>query len=66
MRIISKSRDHFHEARAEDYKKALTRIADKAYWVPLFSGTLDYLVSSDLAFTPPKDGLPRLYLAHWK
>jgi peptide/nickel transport system substrate-binding protein len=54
------------KARAEDYKKALTRIAEKAYWVPLYSGTLDYLVSSDLAFTPPKDGLPRLYLAHWK
>jgi peptide/nickel transport system substrate-binding protein len=52
--------------RAELYAKGLRLIAEKAYWVPLYTFSLNYLVSKELDFTPPKDGMPRLYLAKWK
>ena len=52
--------------RAALYEKGLKIIAEEAYWVPLYSFSLNYLVSNDLDFKPPKDGLPRLYLAKWK
>jgi len=45
---------------------AFVRIAEEAYWVPLYAGTLNYLVNADMDFTPPRDGLPRLFLAKWK
>ncbi|HZZ94407.1 MAG TPA: ABC transporter substrate-binding protein [Usitatibacter sp.] len=48
------------------YEKGLKRIAEQAYWVPLYTFSLNYLVAGDLAFNPPKDGLPRLYLTRWK
>ena len=48
------------------YEKGLKMIADKAYWVPLYSFTLDYLVSKDVDFPLRKDGLPRIYEASWK
>lgn len=54
------------ERRKEMYGKALRRIADRAYWVPLYSFSLNYLISNDLDFPVPKDGLPRLYRASWK
>jgi len=52
--------------RAALYEKGLKLIAEEAYWVPLYTFSLNYLVSNDLDFKPPKDGLPRLYLAKWK
>ncbi len=52
--------------RAALYEKGLKRIAEQAYWVPLYTFSLNYLVSKDLDFKPPRDGLPRLYLAKWK
>lgn len=54
------------ERRKELYEKALRKIADRAYWVPLYSFSLNYLLSNDLDFPIPKDGLPRLYRASWK
>jgi peptide/nickel transport system substrate-binding protein len=54
------------DRRLELYREALTRIADQAYWVPLYSYTQNYLVSTELAFPVPKDGVPRLWRAHWK
>ena len=54
------------EKRAELYEKGLKRIAEEAYWVPLYTFTLNYLVSKDLNFPVPRDGLPRLYKASWK
>lgn len=53
-------------ARRSIYEKALQLISDQAYWVPLYAFTLNYLTTPDVAFTPPKDGFPRLYLIRWK
>jgi peptide/nickel transport system substrate-binding protein len=48
------------------YSKALERIADEAYWAPLFSYSANYLVSPDLNFPLDPDGLPRLQNSSWK
>ena len=52
--------------RAELYTKALSIIAEEAYWVPMVSYAQNFLVSSELNFTVYSDGLPRLYRASWK
>ncbi len=48
------------------YDQGLKHIAEQAYWAPLYSFTLNYLVKPDLDFPVRKDGLPRLYEASWK
>lgn len=47
------------------YGKALYRIAEQAYWLPMFTYTKNYAFSSDLTFVPTPDEIPRLYSAHW-
>jgi peptide/nickel transport system substrate-binding protein len=54
------------EERLAAYKEALTMIAEQAYWVPTHTYTLNYLVADNLAFTPPNDGMPRLFLFAWE
>lgn len=53
------------EERKRLYSAALKRIAEQAYWIPLYTFSQNYLVSADLKFPVPKDGLPRLFRAHW-
>jgi peptide/nickel transport system substrate-binding protein len=53
-------------ARKENYAKALQRIADQAYALPLFSYSSNYAFTSDLDFSAQADELPRFYDAHWK
>lgn len=48
------------------YTQALGRIADQAYWAPLFTYSANYLVSPDLDFPLDPDGLARLQNARWK
>ncbi|HET8801096.1 MAG TPA: ABC transporter substrate-binding protein [Marinobacter sp.] len=48
------------------YRKALNRIAEQAYWVPMFSYSQNYLLSPALNFPVPKDGVPRLWQASWR
>lgn len=64
--VLAAERTLDPEKRKAAFKTALTRIAEQAYWAPLYAGTLHYLVGADVDFTPPKDGLPRLFLAKWK
>lgn len=53
------------EERKHLYSAALKRIAEQAYWIPLYTFSQNYLLSHDLKFPVPKDGLPRLFRAHW-
>lgn len=53
-------------ARADLYKKALTKIVDEAYWVPLFLYNVNYVMNNDFDFTPPTDELIRFYDFAWK
>jgi peptide/nickel transport system substrate-binding protein len=52
--------------RKDHYAKALKRIAEQAYWVPLFSYNLNYAFSSGLDFKPDPDEVTRFYRARWK
>ena len=52
--------------RKENYRKALRRIADQVYWLPLWSYNTNYAMSKDLEFEPTSDEIPRFYLMHWK
>jgi peptide/nickel transport system substrate-binding protein len=52
--------------REESYKKAIDRIMDRMYWVPMNSYAVYYAHSSELNFTPYKDEIPRYYLYSWK
>lgn len=54
------------EERKRLYSSALRRIADQAYWIPLYTYSQNYLVSPALTFPVPKDGLPRLFRARWR
>ncbi len=48
------------------YKKALQRIAEQAYWAPLFTYVSNNCFSKDLNFTPYPDAVPRFFQASWK
>jgi peptide/nickel transport system substrate-binding protein len=52
--------------RRKHFSTALKRIADQAYWLPLYVDSQNFLLSNDLIFTQPGDGMPRLYSARWK
>lgn len=54
------------EKRKMLYKKALQRIAEQAYWVPLFTYVSNNCFSKDLDFTPYPDAVPRFFQAKWK
>jgi peptide/nickel transport system substrate-binding protein len=48
------------------YKKALQRIAEQAYVLPLFTWVANYVYAKELDFTPYPDAVPRFFLAKWK
>lgn len=52
--------------RKEAYGKALKIIAEKAYWLPLWSYNTNYAFSNDVNFTPTSDEIPRFFTASWK
>jgi peptide/nickel transport system substrate-binding protein len=54
------------KVRAANYKKALTRIAEQAYWLPLYTWSMNYVFSKELDFTPTADEIPRFFTAKWK
>lgn len=51
--------------RQAAYSRAIKRIADNAYWLPLFTYNVNYAHSADLDFTPTPDEVPRFYRARW-
>jgi peptide/nickel transport system substrate-binding protein len=54
------------QKRKEYYGLALRRIAEQAYWVPLFSYVSNYAFHKDLEFEPHPDEVPRFYKAKWR
>lgn len=54
------------EVRKENYSKALKKIADEAYWIPLFSYNSNYVFSKDVEFTPTPDEIVRFFTMSWK
>ena len=54
------------ERRRELYDRALTAIAEEAYFVPLFSYGRTYAFNADLDIPVTPDELAHFYLARWK
>ncbi len=54
------------ETRKAVYQKALQRIADQAYWAPMFTWVSNNCMNKELDFTPYPDAVPRFYRARWK
>jgi len=54
------------DARRAVYKKALERIAEQAYILPLFTWVSNYAFNKDLDFKPQPDAVPRFFLSTWK
>lgn len=54
------------EVRKENYAKALNKIAEQMYFLPLWSYPYVYAYTSELNFTAYPDELPRFDLATWK
>ena len=54
------------EERLAAYAGALQLIAERAYWMPLFSYTKNYVFDARLDFTPSADEMPRFYTAGWR
>jgi peptide/nickel transport system substrate-binding protein len=52
--------------REELYKKAIERIMDKMYMLPMNSYAVYYAYNSQLNFRPFADEIPRYYLYSWK
>lgn len=48
------------------YKKAVERIMDRMYMLPMNSYAVYYAYTSELNFRPYKDEIPRYYLYSWK
>ncbi len=54
-------------AEREDlYAKAVKRIAEQAYWMPMYNFNVNYGLSPDLSFTPHPDEFARWWQASWK
>ena len=54
------------QIRKTAYTKALKRIAEQAYWAPLFSYVANYAFTENLVFTPHVDAVPRFFMSKWK
>jgi peptide/nickel transport system substrate-binding protein len=64
--VLAAEQTNDQAVRKAIYAKVLNRIADQAYWAPLFTYSANYLVSPDLVFPLDPDGLPRLQNSSWK
>ncbi len=53
------------EARKKDYRAALKRITEQAYWLPISSWTTTYAMAKNLNFKPWPDEMPRFFQASW-
>jgi peptide/nickel transport system substrate-binding protein len=52
--------------RKRDFTAALKRIAEQAYWLPLWTFSITTAQSKDLAFSLDPDEFARFYAATWK
>lgn len=52
--------------RQENYAKALKKIADQGYWLPMHDFNINYGLSQSLVFKPHPDEFARWWLSSWK
>ncbi|MGR3497778.1 MAG: ABC transporter substrate-binding protein [Limimaricola soesokkakensis] len=52
--------------RKEHYALALQRIADQAYWAPMFSYNTNYVFTDEVSYAPTADEVLRFHEMSWK
>ena len=52
--------------REANYTKVMKKVAEQAYWVPLWTYAVNYAVSEELDFTLDTDEIARFFNATWK
>jgi peptide/nickel transport system substrate-binding protein len=52
--------------REAAYTEALKRIAEQAYWVPLFTMPVNYVFNAELDLPVPGDEIPEFWRGRWK
>ena len=52
--------------REANYADVMKKVAEQAYWVPLWTYAVSYAVSEDLDFTLDADEIARFFNASWK
>ncbi|MGE0724507.1 MAG: ABC transporter substrate-binding protein [Alphaproteobacteria bacterium] len=57
----------YDEAERKQHFSAAIRLAtENAYWVPLWTDGQIFVMSPELEYTQPPDGMQRLYFARWR
>jgi peptide/nickel transport system substrate-binding protein len=51
--------------RKANYAKAITKITEQVYWLPMFNHVRNYAHNEELKFTPYQDEIPRLWQYGW-
>jgi peptide/nickel transport system substrate-binding protein len=51
--------------RKENYSKAIKRITEQVYWLPMFNHVRNYAHNEAVQFTPYEDEIPRLWQYGW-
>ncbi|TVP55654.1 MAG: ABC transporter substrate-binding protein [Halomonadaceae bacterium] len=64
--LVAAEQTNDPEERKGLYREALNRIAEQAYWVPMFSYSQNFLLTPELEFSVPEDGVPRFWQATWR
>ena len=54
------------EVREENYRKALQRIAEQAYWAPMFTYNTNYVFTDEVTYQPTPDEVLRFHEMSWK
>ena len=53
------------EVRKENYAKALKRIAEEAYWAPMFTYNTNYVFTDEVSYEPTPDEVLRFHEMRW-
>jgi peptide/nickel transport system substrate-binding protein len=53
------------EVRKTHYRAALQRIADQAFWAPMFSYNTNYVFTPEVSYTPTADEVLRFHTMTW-
>lgn len=64
--VASTNASYDPEVRRPRFEEAIRTITEQAYWVPVHKYTQNFLLSNDIEYTQPADGMPRLFMVQWK
>ncbi len=64
--VASTNSTYDQDLREERFRGSIAMITDQAYWVPVHKYSQNFLLSNDIEYVQPEDGMPRLFMVRWK